>query len=85
MTALVPQSRIYEAARAVNQDLDRDGLQSLLKLPHILDTPDNPGRWLEFLHREYECDRNQHITARLWELRGDRWQDVASRHHQLTN
>ena len=83
MPYLVPQTRIYEAAMRVNEDLDRDGLQPRLQPPPILGDPDNPQRWLDFFHREYRWNRDQEITARLWEDRGDSWAEVAANHRQL--
>ena len=82
LPSIVPQTRIYQAAKAVNEDLARDGLQPLLKLPDILGTPDHPAQWLDFLHQEFEWDRDLNITARLWERRGEDWPATASRYPQ---
>ena len=83
MPSLVPQTRIYEAAKRVNEDLDKDGLQPRLELPPILGDPDNPRRWLEFFHHEYRWDQNQQITARLWQDRGGAWDETAACYCQL--
>ena len=82
LPSIVPQTRIYQAAKAVNEDLARDGLQPMLKLPDILGTPDHPAQWLDFLHQEFEWDRDLNITARLWERRGEDWPATASRYPQ---
>ena len=80
--AIVPQTRIYEAAVAVNADLQRDHLQPLLRLPPTIGETERPGPWLEFFHQEYLWGRNVAITGRLWQMRGERWQDVAARYPQ---
>ena len=82
MHAIVPLSRIYEAAKAVNEDLSKDDLQPRLELPPTIGEPENPAGWLEFLHREYVWDRHAVLTGRLWQMRGERWRDVAARYPQ---
>ena len=84
MPGLVPQAMIREAAAQVNEDLDKDGLKPLLKLPPILAEADHPQEWLEFLHREYRWDREQKLTARIWEEEGRSWPETAAAHPRLT-
>lgn len=83
MPYLVPQTRIYEAAMRVNDDLEKDELEPRLQLPPILGDPDHPQRWLDFFHLEYRWNQKQDITARLWEQRGDSWTEVAANHRQI--
>ena len=81
---LVPQTMIREAAVQVNEDLDRDGLAPLLKLPPILGGTDHPEEWLAFFHREYRWDRAQKLAARVWEEEGRSWPETAAGYPKLT-
>lgn len=81
---LVPQTMIREAAVQVNEDLDRDGLAPLLKLPPILGRTDHSEEWLAFLHREYRWDRKQKLAARVWEEEGRSWPETAAGYPKLT-
>lgn len=83
ISSLVPQSRIYEAAKRVNEDLEKERLEPRLKLPPILGDPEHPQHWLDFFHQEYRWNREQEITGRLWQERGISWPEAAASHRRL--
>lgn len=85
MSALIPKSSIYEAAKAVNQHLQELGLRPLMQLPPILGDPDHPQTWLEFLHNEYRWDNPVSIRECLWQSRAEPWEEVALRYRKLTD
>lgn len=83
MGSTVPQGMIWKAAKAVNHDLEAEGLSPALQPPPTLGDPERPERWLEFFHWEYQWDKDQAITARLWQARGESWRQVARRYPHL--